>query len=34
MISNFIDMKLLLTIIGLVIFYKYINDSDNIIFKF
>lgn len=34
MINNFIDMKLLLTIIGLVIFYKYINDSDNIIFKF
>ena len=34
MINNFIDIKLLLTIIGLVIFYKYINDSDNIIFKF
>ena len=33
MINNFIDIKLLLTIIGLVIFYKYINDSDNIIFK-
>lgn len=34
MINNFIDIKLLLIIIGLVIFYKYINDSDNIIFKF
>ena len=34
MINNFIDIKLLLIIIGLVIFYNYINDSDNIIFKF
>ena len=34
MINNFIDVKLLLIIIGLVIFYNYINDSDNIIFKF
>ena len=33
MINNFIDTKTLLIVIGFVIFYKYINDSDNIIFK-
>lgn len=33
MINNFVDTKTLLIVIGIVIFYKYINDSDNIIFK-
>ena len=33
MIENFIDIKILLIVISLTIFFYYVNDSDNIIIE-